>query len=525
MGTTRQDTEVWENNITCYAAPQDGQMDIILHSAQFYHAKRGASLAQLSLVKTGPAVQPGLSAQSKGFLVMGALLCAALFLLCIFLLQPGSRATLWFALACLAMVLREGLQSQAWTYFSFIPGRLSFMLEYLSVVLLTVFLSLYLGQYINGRFLRAVQAAAITGSGIYGLVLLLTGPVFYTSVLKYYQALLVGCIVGGVTGLFWQMRRPAGEQAAALYGIAVFYLAAVGDILMYSNLFGGTHLNVPVSEAAMLIFVLAQTVSLFLMNNRVLAEARAAEQKLALEKEVLAGLNRMKTEFLGNVSHELKTPLTVVSSHSQHAASSLPQRPELAEAARSLRLIEGEAARMALMVSQLLDVSRIDESRMVMEKKRESALEIIQAALDDYYPVFSKNHNTLKLKKEGNIPPVLCDRSRIIQVLVNLLTNAVRHTRDGEITVTVRGGEGEAAVTVADTGEGIPPESLARLFERYHSRPSGMEKARAGGDTGTGLGLYICKYIIEAHGGEISVESAPGRGTRVRFTLPADDAP
>jgi len=452
------------------------------------------------------------------------LLCAALLLLGIFRLQPGTKATLYFALACLAMLLRECLQSQAWTYFSFIPGNLSFMLEYLSVVLLTVFLSLYLGQYIRGRFLHAVQYTVIIGSGVYGVCLLVADSLFYTSVLKYYQVLLVICILCGVSGLFWSMRRPTEEQAVALYGIGVFYLAAVGDILMYSNIWGDVYPNTPVSEAAMLIFVLAQTLSLYLINNRLIAEAREAERELAAEKEVLENLNRMKTEFLGNISHELKTPLTVVSGYIQHARNSLTERPGVEEAVRSMKLVDGETARMAMLVSQLLDVSRIDEERMVMDRKRESLVEIIQSTLDTYYPVFSKNHNILNFRKEGIIPSVLCDRTRVAQVLVNLITNAVCHTRAGKITVAVKGEGAKAIVTVSDTGGGIAPQRIPYLFERYYSRRSSGEKTHAGWDTGTGLGLYICKYIVEAHGGMITVESELGKGTRVKFTLPAEES-
>lgn len=276
-GTTKQDTEVWENNLTCYASPKDGKIDIILQSSQFYHYRNGARLAALSIQNTASAPSGGLTNEAKGFLVMGAFVCAAALLLCIYLLLSHTKATLYFALACLAMALRECVQTQVWTYFP-INGKLSFMLEYLSVVLLTVFLSLYLGQYAKGRFLHAIQYTAIISSLIYGACVLLGDSVFYTSVLFYYQILLVLCIVPGISGLFWTMRNPNKEQSAALYGIAVFFLAAISDILLYNNVFGYQHPKTPISEAAMLVFVLAQTVSLFLMNNRVLAESKAVEQ-------------------------------------------------------------------------------------------------------------------------------------------------------------------------------------------------------------------------------------------------------
>jgi len=515
-GTTKQTTEVWENNISFNASAVNGKMEIILHSAQFYHAKRGASLAGLSLSNGRTASDPFAFDRIKGMAAAGALLCAAVLLLGIYLLLSHKRVTLYFALACVVMALRECLQSQAWTYFH-INGKLSFMLEYLSVVLLTVFLSLYLGQYATGRFLRGVQYTAIAGSCVYGICVLFGDSIFYTSVLVYYQILLVLCIVPGIAGLFWNMRRPTKEQAAAIYGIAVFFLAALSDILMYSDIFGDGP-NAPISEMAMLVYVLAQTVSLFLMNNRLLAEARQAEEKLETEKNALETLNRMKTEFLGNVSHELKTPLTVMSGYAQ-TTKLLVQQPdtlEAAEVSRRMTLISSEAERLSLMVGQILDVTRMEEGRMVMEPVRCYVDEIIHTAVETHYPILNENQNRLDIRIESEISAVHADPARISQVIVNLISNAVRFTENGLITVSARREGSNIAVCVEDTGTGIDPQRLPRIFERF----SPKQKSGGSQDTGTGLGLYICKHIVEQHGGVIWIKSEEGHGTSVLFTLP-----
>lgn len=184
-GITKQDTEVWDNNITFHAAAVNGEMDIIIHNAQFYHSKHGASIGGLSLSKFETATDPFFFSRIKGIAVMGAFLCAAVLLLGIYLMLSHTRATLYFVLACVVMALRECLQSHAWIYFP-ISGNLSFMLEYLSVVLLTIFLSMYLGQYVVGKFLRVVQYTAILGSCVYGACVLFGDSIFYTLVLNYY---------------------------------------------------------------------------------------------------------------------------------------------------------------------------------------------------------------------------------------------------------------------------------------------------------------------------------------------------
>lgn len=521
LGTTKEKTEVWENNITCYAAPKDGEMEIILNSAQFYHFKRGASLAKLSIVKTYPEINSGVSSQSKGFIIMGVLFCATLILLCMFLLQPSSKATLYFAIACLVMLLRECLQSQAWINFK-VSGNLSFMLEYMSVVLLTVFLSLYLGQYITNRHLRGFQYVAIIGSCFYGICLIITDSIFYTSILKYYQGLLVVCIIGGISGLFWQMRYPTKEQTAALYGIAVFFFAAVSDILMYSNLLGETYPNKPISEMAMLFFWVAQIVSLFVANNRMVVETKAVEQKLAMENQTLECLNRMKTEFLGNVSHELKTPLTVVSGYAQTARQEVEKLGEVDKVsiAHKMKLISAEAERLSLMVSQILDITRIEEGRMVMEKVPCHLDEIIYKAIDTHYPILNKNQNQLQIRIDSSISSIIADPIRISQVIINLISNAVRFTVKGKIIITAKEEDFHIIICVSDTGVGISSEKFPCIFERYNSK----EKSGNGKTTGTGLGLYICKHIVEEHQGCIWVESEEGKGTSVFFTLPSNQS-
>lgn len=516
LGVTKADTDVWEDNITCFAVPQDGRMEIILHAARFYHYRSGAQLAELTLQRNADTVAAPSLKPLIGFVVTGALLCAAALLLGIFLLLSRTRATMFFALACLSMALREWIQSQAWVYFP-VSGNLISMLEYMSVVLLTLFLSLYLADYAVNAFLKATFVIAIAGSLLYGMVLLFTDSIFYTRMLVVYQLLLIAVILPGIGGLFITIRRPNREQAAVLYGIAVFFAAAVADILMSSHLLGDGN-YITLSETAMLVFVLAQTVSLFLMNNRLLAETRATEQKLAAEKDALQNLNRMKTEFLGNVSHELKTPLTVMSGYAQ-TTKALAERPgELdgSEVARRMKLIASEAERLSLMVGQVLDTTRIEEGRMAIDKAYCRMEEIIHSAIETHYPMLNKNGNRLEIRLHPPLPMVFADPARIGQVIVNLIANAARFTSQGFITVSAEEESEGVLVCVADNGDGIAAEQLPHVFERYHTK-----NARTGKDTGTGLGLYICKYIVEQHGGSIWVESEEGRGTSVFFTLPA----
>ncbi|MDL2237814.1 HAMP domain-containing histidine kinase [Christensenellaceae bacterium OttesenSCG-928-K19] len=233
--------------------------------------------------------------------------------------------------------------------------------------------------------------------------------------------------------------------------------------------------------------------------------------------ETLERIDVLKTQFLGNVSHDLKTPLTVMRSYAQLSRQEMEGMPGTDRLKRNMELINSESERLALMISQILDVTRIDEGRMQMTLEPCSIVEIIQQTMLAYYPVYAKNNNALEFEQDDDIPLVLCDRYRIQQVLVNLISNASRHTRNGKIIISAHRGDGVAVIRIADNGEGIPAMLLPHVFDRYKT----TENAVGGNaDRGTGLGLFICRYIIEAHDGEIWVESNQGKGATITFTLP-----
>lgn len=243
------------------------------------------------------------------------------------------------------------------------------------------------------------------------------------------------------------------------------------------------------------------------------------QQQLTEKNAELEHLDRMKTEFLSNISHELKTPLTVISSYAQWAGNALAgfdpsQHLDTAKLQNYMEIITSEANRLSLMVSQMLDIARIEESRMVIRPYPCSVTEILQNTLSAYFPVYSQNRNRLVYKPPANLPLAYCDPDRITQVIINLIANAAQHTQNGTITIRVYAAkdDGFIAVEVADTGEGMDQEQLAHLFDRYYTRHT---------LTGTGLGLFICRHIIKEHGGDITAESELGKGATIRFTLPA----
>jgi len=245
---------------------------------------------------------------------------------------------------------------------------------------------------------------------------------------------------------------------------------------------------------------------------------REQQRKIDAQNAALQELNLMKTEFLGNMSHELKTPLTCVSVLGKHSYGVMTEDwplddSGLDEMRDNLRIIVVESDRMKRIVDELLNVAVIEQGKFILSKEDFPLPELAEELHGVHFKAINTNGNTLEFDFAPDLPHVFADRSRLREVLINLLSNAARHTKGGAIRIIARPEGGHIALSVADNGEGIPEELRESLFTKF----LGAETGRA---HGTGLGLYICKQIVKAHGGEIRIESEPGAGTAVHFTLP-----
>ena len=233
----------------------------------------------------------------------------------------------------------------------------------------------------------------------------------------------------------------------------------------------------------------------------------------------LEEMERLRAEFLGMVSHELRTPLTSIRGS---ATSMLDATEDLdpAETRQFLRIIVDQADSMRDMIGDLLDVARIETGTLPVNPEPANVAALVDRARNNFLSAGGRNNLDIDLSPD--LPLVMADRRRIVQVIGNLLSNAARHSPESSVirVSAVRDGA-HVELSVVDEGRGIPTEQLPHLFRRFSQR----EDDDPGGDTG--LGLAICKGIVEAHGGRIRAESdGPGLGTRFAFTVPAaDEAP
>jgi two-component system sensor histidine kinase VicK len=227
-------------------------------------------------------------------------------------------------------------------------------------------------------------------------------------------------------------------------------------------------------------------------------------------------LEEMRKEFVANVSHELRTPLTSIKGYAETLLDGALEDNEIA--VNFLKVINSEADRMTRLVKDLLQLSRLDNQQMQWNMRKVSLVELVKSSVDKIMMEAKAKGQRLEYLTEGEIPDIMADYDRIEQVVLNILSNAIKYTPEGgKITVSVAKVSGDVCIKIADNGIGIPKEDMSRIFERFYR----VDKARSREMGGTGLGLSIAKEIIEAHSGSITIASETDRGTEVTIKIPA----
>jgi NtrC-family two-component system sensor histidine kinase KinB len=226
----------------------------------------------------------------------------------------------------------------------------------------------------------------------------------------------------------------------------------------------------------------------------------------------LREIDRLKSEFIATASHELRTPLTSVQMGVhlllERAAGELTEKQvEILSACRE------DCERLDTLMRDLLDVSRIEAGESKPRLEPIKTRDLINDAIKELRPQVESKGLDFRVEASIDLPTVIADRSQVERVLSNLVVNAMRYTKHGEIKISVQPRGNSVAVSISDTGSGIPPEYLPHIFDKFVQVPG----AATGG---AGLGLAISRLIVEAHGGQISVQSERGKGSTFTFTLP-----
>jgi two-component system phosphate regulon sensor histidine kinase PhoR len=253
------------------------------------------------------------------------------------------------------------------------------------------------------------------------------------------------------------------------------------------------------------------------------ASVRAAEASGAVvvlhDITDLRKLERVRRDFVANVSHEFKTPLTAIQGFAETLlAGAMEDRQNRL---RFLEIILDHSRRLARLTDDLLKLSKMDAERLELEIRRVSVSQFVESCIETTQRSAAEKDLRISVNVRETIPDIAADRRLLAEVLQNLLDNAIQYTPSGgQIMVSACANGNEVTFTVSDTGIGIPRADQPRIFERFYR----VDVARSREVGGTGLGLSIAKHLVEAHGGRIWVESEIGQGSQFHFTVPVFDA-
>jgi signal transduction histidine kinase/DNA-binding response OmpR family regulator len=258
-------------------------------------------------------------------------------------------------------------------------------------------------------------------------------------------------------------------------------------------------------------------------------ERKKVEEALWETNEKLKELDKLKTDFLSTVSHELRTPLTSVLGFARITQKKLDEvifprvkagdkkaDKAIRQVKENINITISEGERLTELINDVLDIAKLEAGKIEWRMEKVSVTGIIERAIAATASLFEQKNLVLIKDIEEGMPSLTGDEDRLIQVLINLISNAVKFTSEGSITFRARQSGGEIKISVVDTGVGIKSADLWRVFDKFKQVGDTLtEKPR-----GTGLGLAICKQIIDYHSGKIWVESEPDRGSDFSFTIP-----
>jgi PAS domain S-box-containing protein len=229
----------------------------------------------------------------------------------------------------------------------------------------------------------------------------------------------------------------------------------------------------------------------------------------------LRRLERIRQDFVANVSHELRTPISSIKGYAETLLDGAMNDQQ--NSRDFIEIINRDSDRLAKLIDDLLDLSRIESGKLKMVFVPTDILGVIKRTMFIIENLAKMKSISIEIQAAENLSNVLADETRLSQVILNLLDNAIKYTSEGgEIKISVRSNDQFVEVDIADTGIGIPEKDLSRVFERFYR----VDKARSRDMGGTGLGLSIVKHIVQAHGGEVWVRSKLEHGSTFCFVIP-----
>ena len=491
IGTVSETEQGFVPRMRSYTLPlisQTEYVEIIIQYANFSHHEGGA-MREMTFGLAENVNRYAEVLQTSASMLGGALLLVAAFYFMLFL---GGRGlpNLAFAMCCFFLATRNQQfvislmpVDYAWSFvyrFVYINNICTGM------AFLLLCYSLYPSQLPQRIVKPAVFGTVAVTLSLTAVSLFLPLPMIARLVAPSYIVFIPAIVcICWIFGKLFLKGRVVDRITAA--GMAILFLSQFLDILLQRMVPEITRNGA--GPFGMIAFAFCQMLA------------------LGMENASLERLNHMKTEFLQDMSHEMQNPLTVIATGVDFADGEIESGGEPREIRDALEIVREETQRLGRMVRGMVQLAEMDKGSP--NRKRTDFAALLHSSAESFRILLRRQNNALRIDIAPGIPDVFVEADRYKQIITNLFTNALRHTHSGQITLAATYDATFITVRMTDTGEGIDAALQLRIFERGVS-----------GRSGTGYGLHLCKTIVEAHGGTIEVESEPGKGTAVVFTVP-----
>lgn len=457
----------------------------------------------------------------KDFFLSGSIIIMAIYYFSIYIMRKKEREALYFSLICMIVAIRISVLGTYPIYLIFpsVSYSLITLLNFITIYWGPTIYSLYILQMFAVKNSKNIKKALLIFTAAETIFTITTPVYIYTHLTLYYDAAGILIILFSLFISFKGMLKKKGD------GFIIF-LSSIGLILafLYDTLFEFKMVNGlgEITPFAFFICVLLQSVNLGKRFSRDYKKSvnlsAKLEQMLKNEKDLtqkLTRLDKVKDEFLANTSHELKTPLNGIINITESviAGASGAVNEEQKE---NLTIVATNAKRLMNLINDILDISKLKNRDIKLNIKTFHIKNCIYSVLQMFKYINTKPQLQINANIDENIPCVLADEERFEQIMYNLIGNAIKFTPSGSVNIYAEDADDYVRIIVEDTGIGIENKDIERIWNPFEQIDSSVIRK----NEGAGLGLSITKYLVNLHGGIITVDSKEGLGTKFMFTLP-----
>jgi len=551
VGTNRESSSAEQYpRLVSFDATQE-RVDLVIQVSNFQHRKGGIWVG-FTLGETKEIVNDQIKVTVQETVIFGSLFIIGLYHIGLYAFRRQERFTLYFGLLCLLVAARTSVtgDSYAMQLFPFVTWEIGMKVEYVTFALSAVAGYMYIyGLFPKDASVR-VKKAVISIGALSCLPILLLPALHFTKLLPVLQLFVLSVGLYALYVLIMAQRHRREGAVFVLTGMAVFVLTVMNDMLFYNEWFASTQL-VPLG---LFFFIIMQS---FIISSRFSNALRRVEQvsselrelNVHLEERIeertealraanvtlemtnreLARLEKSRRHLMTNISHDLRTPITLLQGYLEAMQDGVVKTQEQQQ--KYVRMMLGKVTGLNRLIRDLFELTKLEAGQLRFNYTEVLLLDWMERLKEHFELDVRSQDLTFQCyphpsatTEEGGLPPeqiiLQIDQQRMDRVMANIIYNAIKYTPEGggiTLTFQYEPERKRVVVRVRDTGNGIAPEHLPFIFDRFYKKD--MARNSAGG--GSGLGLAIAKEIVEAHDGMIGVESEPGEGTTIWFTLPA----